>query len=197
MIALLEGVLVDVSSDGAILDVGGVGYRVAMPTSSIAMLPERGRRVRVHTHLVVRDDAMALYGFPTVEHRDLFTVLIGVNGIGPKGALAVLSVHTPEAFRKAVAEEDLGALTMIPGVGRKTAARIVIDLKEKLASIGIDGVPGGAPPEMRRLVSDAKDALEALGYSAGEAKDALAHVTLDEHADPGSLVRAALKVLAR
>lgn len=197
MIALLDGVLVEVSADGAVLEVGGVGYRVAMPTPAVALLPDKGRRVRVHTHLVVREDSMTLYGFPTLDQRDLFGVLIGVNGIGPKGALAVLSVHTPEAFRKAVSEEDLGALTMIPGVGKKTAARIVIELKEKLSSVGVDGVPGGNVTAGQRTVADARDALESLGYSATEARDALAQIATEEDIDAGALVRAALKVLGR
>ena len=197
MIASLEGTLVEILPDGVVLEVSGIGYRIAMPVPSLALLPERGRRVRVHTHLVVREDALQLYGFSTLEQRDIFAILIGVNGIGPKGALAVLGVHTPEALRKAVAEEDLGALTMIPGVGKKTAARLVIELKEKLAAGGIDAVPGGAAPDTRKLIGDAKEALEALGYTAAEAKDALAKVATDDVGDPGALVRAALKVLAR
>ncbi len=197
MIASLDGTLLDVGVDACILDVAGVGYRVLMPTSALVLLPERGRRVRIQTHLVVREDAMTLYGFSTSEQRDLFAVVLTVNGIGPKGALAALGVHTPDAFCKAVAEEDLDALTMIPGVGRKTAARMIIELKEKLTAIGFDAIPGGVASGATRLVTDARDALEALGYSTTEARDALKQVTLDDARDAGELVRAALRVLAR
>jgi len=197
VIASLDGTLLEIGVDACIIDVGGVGYRVLMPTSSLATLPERGKRLRIHTHLVVREDAMTMYGFSTLEQRDLFAIVLTVNGIGPKGALAVLSVHTPEAFRKAIAEEDLDALTMIPGVGRKTAARVIIDLKEKLAAIGFDQVPGGSSSPATKLAIDAKDALEALGYSAIEAREALQQVSFEDARDAGDLVRAALRVLAR
>lgn len=197
MIASLDGTLLEIGVDACIIDVAGVGYRVLMPTSSLATLPERGRRLRIHTHLVVREDAMTLYGFSTLEQRDLFAIVLTVNGMGPKGALAVLSVHTPDAFRKAVAEEDLDALTMIPGIGRKTAARVIIDLKEKLSAMGFEQVPGGTSSLATKLAVDAKDALEALGYSAIEAREALQQVSFEDARDAGDLVRAALRVLAR
>ena len=197
MIASLDGTLLEIGVDACIIDVAGVGYRVLMPTSSLATLPERGKRLRIHTHLVVREDAMTLYGFSTLEQRDLFAIVLTVNGMGPKGALAVLSVHSPDAFRKAVAEEDLDALTMIPGIGRKTAARVIIDLKEKLAAIGFDQVPGGSSSPATKLAVDAKDALEALGYTAIEAREALQQVSFEDARDAGDLVRAALRVLAR
>lgn len=197
MIASLEGTLIEITADGGVLDVGGVGYRVLMPTSAIATLPDRGRRVRVQTHLVVREDSMTLFGFPTTEQRELFAIMLTVSGIGPKGALAALGVHTPEAFRKAIAEEDLDALTMIPGVGRKTAARVIIELKEKLAATALEHIPGSGASGSSKLVADARDALEALGYSTAEAREALQQVPADEARDAGDLVRGALRVLAR
>lgn len=197
MIASLDGTLAEIGFDACVLDVGGVGYRVLMPTSALAALPERGTRLRIHTHLVVREDAMTMYGFPTLEQRDLFAILLGVNGIGPKAALAVLSVHAPDAFRKAIAEEDLDALTMIPGIGKKTAARVVIELKEKLSAASVERVPGGSVSGAGKLVADARDALEALGYSTVEAREALQQVPADDARDAGDLVRAALRVLAR
>lgn len=197
MIALLDGRLAEILPDGAVLEVGGVGYRVHLPVSAIALLPERGRSVRVHTHLVVREDAMTLYGFPTIEQRDLFSVLLGVNGIGPKAAVTILGVHTPEVFRKAVAGEDVDALTMIPGVGKKTAQRMIIELKEKLTALGLEGVPGGAPAEARQVATEARQALGALGYTPAEAKDALSQIAIDADTTLQTAIRAALAVLAR
>jgi holliday junction DNA helicase RuvA len=198
VIASLEGVLADIGIDSCLLDVNGVGYRILMPASALATLPERSKRVRIHTHLVVREDSMTLYGFSTIDQRDLFAILLGVSGMGPKGAMAVIGVHTPEAFRKAVAEEDLAALTMIPGIGKKTAARMIIDLKEKLAATGFERIPGGSSTGAGKLAADARDALEALGYSAAEAREALQQIPFDDDVrDAGDLVRAALRVLAR
>jgi holliday junction DNA helicase RuvA len=197
MIASLDGQLAETLADGAILEVGGIGYRVHLPVSAIAALPERGRRVRVHTQMVVREDSMTLYGFPTVEQRDLFGVLLGVNGIGPKAAVTILGVHSPEIFRKAVAEEDVDALTMIPGVGKKTAQRMIIELKEKLTALGLDGVPGGAPPEAVKIVSEAQQALTALGYTVGEAREALSQVPMDADSTLQDLIKAGLAILGR
>lgn len=197
MIALLDGQLVEVLADGAILEVQGVGYRVYLPVSAIALLPERGRKVRVHTHLVVREDAMTLYGFPSTEQRDLFSILLGVNGIGPKAAVTIIGVHTPEVFRKAVASEDLDALTMIPGVGKKTAARMIIELKEKLTAIDIDGVPAGTPSPVREIITEARDALLSLGYSAAEAKEALGSLGVEPDMRLQDVIKSALAVLAR
>lgn len=174
MIASLEGALTETLIDGAVITVGGVGYRLYMPASVVAALPEAGSTVRVLTHLYVREDQMTLYGFETGEQRDLFTVLLGVSGIGPKAGLAALSVWTPEAFRKAVATEDIEALTLIPGVGKKTAARMILELREKLGMPDADGLPG--EPARRAVLAEVKQALENLGYSAKEARDALEKV---------------------
>ncbi|HVL32465.1 MAG TPA: Holliday junction branch migration protein RuvA [Actinomycetota bacterium] len=197
MIASIHGTLVELLADGAVIDVGGVGYRVHMPASAITELPARGKQVRVQTHLHVREDAMTLYGFATSDQRDLFVVLLGVNGIGPKGALAVLSVHTPDAFRKAVATEDLEALTMISGIGKKTAARMVLELREKLALPELEVVPGGENAA-RAATVEVKGALLSLGYSVQEARDALDRVPQNGHDySTEELLKLALKELSR
>jgi Holliday junction DNA helicase RuvA len=198
MIASLEGTLLEVLADGAVVDVGGVGYRVVMPPSALARLPARGKRARLHTSLQVREDSMTLYGFVTAEQRDLFEVLISVNGIGPKGAVAALSVHSPDAFRKALVAEDLDALTLIPGVGKKTAARMILELREKLALPGAEGVPG-ASPARRAAMTEVRQALLGLGYTPAEARRALESVAEGNgHDEPvEDLLRRALKELAK
>ena len=195
MIARLEGRLAESLIDGAIVDVAGVGYRIFMPVPVVVALPGAGETVRVHTHLHVREDAMTLYGFDSSEQRDLFEILLGVGGIGPKGALAALSVHTPDAFRKALATEDLDALTMIPGVGRKTAARMILELREKLALPDAQGVPG-TDPATRAKLAEVKGALINLGYSSGEVRGALERVSAHEDENVEGLLKRALKELA-
>lgn len=198
MIASLQGTLLEVLTDGAVVDVHGVGYRLCMPSSAIAGLPAAGRAVRLHTHLHVREDALTLYGFATAEQRDLFGVLLGVNGIGPKGALAVLSVYSPETFRKALVTEDLDALTLIPGVGKKTAARMILELREKLALPELEVVPGGNGARRSALV-EVKGALLSLGYSPAEARAAIEGLPGNGAADRPveELLKMALKELAK
>lgn len=175
MIGSLAGTLAQTYPDGALVEVNGVGYRVLAPASAVAKLPVAGERVRLYTHLHVREDALTLYGFPSAEERDLFEILIGVNGIGPKGALAVLSVHSPTALRKAVLAEDLDALTLIPGVGKKTAARMILELKEKLALPDLEVAPRGSPA-MRQALTEVRAALIRLGYSTTEARAAIQRI---------------------
>ena len=197
MIASIAGTLIEILPDGAVVDVHGVGYRLHMPSTATAALPPKGKEIRAHTHLHVREDAMTLYGFSTVEQRDLFAVLLGVNGIGPKGALAVLSVYSPEAFRKALVTEDLDALTLIPGVGKKTAARMILELREKLALPELEVVPGGNGTGRAALV-EVKGALLNLGYTLAEARAAMESLP-EDRSDAGveDLLRLALKELAR
>ena len=198
MIAHIEGTLAVALADGAVIDVHGVGYRLFMPASAIAALPARGETMRAHTSLQVREDAMTLYGFSTTEQRDIFEILLGVNGIGPKGALAVLSVYSPDALRKALATEDLDALTLIPGVGRKTAARMILELREKLALPELELIPGG-DRTARTALAEVKGALLALDYTPAEARDALER--LRERDIDGKtteeLLKTALKEMAR
>ena len=128
MIAFLKGRLAGKTAAAAFIDVNGVGYAVGMSQASLSKLPEAGASVAVHTYLQVRDDAIALYGFMTVEEKALFERLIGVGGVGPKVALAALSVFTPQALVAAIAAQDVAAVSKIPGVGKKTASRIILEL---------------------------------------------------------------------
>jgi Holliday junction DNA helicase RuvA len=196
VIATLSGTLGDILPDGAIVDVHGVGYRVYMPSSAVAKLPKRGSQVRMHTHTHVREDAITLYGFFSGDEREMFEVLIGVNGIGPKNALAILGANTPGALRRSVVAEDVAALTAIPGIGKKTAARIVLELKEKLALPDLAIVPNGDPAVRARL-AEVRDALLQLGYTTTEARDAMERIDLDgDEESTESLLRVALKELA-
>jgi Holliday junction DNA helicase RuvA len=196
VIAGIEGTLIEILPDGAIVDVHGVGYRVHMPSTVVSHLPSVGKSLRVQTHLHVREDAMTLYGFSTTEQRDLFAVLLGVGGIGPKGALAVLSVYSPDAFRKALVTEDLDALTLIPGVGKKTAARMILELREKLSLPELEVVPGGNGAR-RAVLVEVKGALLNLGYSPAETRSALEALPDDrEGASVEDLLKLALKEMS-
>ncbi len=170
MIARLRGRAVAMRSDGLVLEVGGVGYLVqATPTALRAAAD--AEEVTVETYLHVREDALQLYGFADGEERELFEHLLSVTGVGPKVALAIVSGSRPAELRRAIALEDTARFEAIPGIGRKTAQRVVLELKEKLASsASLPAAAGGAP----ELV--ARDALVELGYSVVEAERALADV---------------------
>lgn len=194
MIATLSGTLAAVLTDGAVVDVGGIGYRVHLTSTAVSTLPSLGTTIVFHTHLHVREDALTLFGFATADERDLFEILIGVNGIGPKNALAVLGSHTPDGLRKSVVTEDLETLTAVPGIGKKTAGRLILELKEKLALPDL-GAPAGSGSRAR--AAEVREALTQLGYSAAEARETLAAIPLDEDRPVEELVRLALTRLAR
>lgn len=189
MIARLRGIPVARTTEGIVLEVGGVGYLVAATPSVLARV-EGAREVAVETYLHVRDDALQLYGFADAAERELFTHLLSVAGIGPKVALAVVSSAHPAELRRAIALGDAARFQAIPGIGRKTAERIVLELKERIAE-GDDVVPlpsaSSAPPA--HLV--ARDALVELGFSVSEAEQALAGV--DPALPPEERVREALR----
>nr|MDP9420802.1 Holliday junction branch migration protein RuvA [Actinomycetota bacterium] len=147
MIGSLRGALVERGLDGAVLvEVAGVGYRLLVPPPTVPGLGEPGDDVVLHTHLAVREDALTLYGFATRDERACFEALIGAHGVGPALALAVLSVHRPDDLRRAVADDDVAALCLVPGVGRKTAARLLLELKDRLGATGapVGGLPAPA-----------------------------------------------------
>lgn len=198
MISFLHGKLVDALPTQVTVDVHGVGYEVLIPLSSFDKLPAAGGDVRLLTHLVVREDAHVLYGFATAAERELFRMLINtVSGIGPKIALNVLSGMNPVAFRGAVATGDVKALSSISGVGRKTAERIVVELKDKIGAAGAweaSSAARGLSAGDQRL-NDAVLALMALGFKQPEAHETIraAQAMLGETATVEELVRAGLK----
>jgi holliday junction DNA helicase RuvA len=171
VIAFLEGTVAGKTAGRLTLDVGGVGYDVLVPTSVLASVSAAGERARVYTRMVIRDDAIVLYGFTSTDERSLFDLLTGVTGVGPKVALAFLSALAPDAFRLAVVSGDATALTVVPGVGRKVAQRVILDLREKM---GGDGeVPAEGP------LADVREALLSLGLTAREAGDAMSGIEVD------------------
>ena len=175
MIGWLRGDLVSRSPEGElIVDVGGVGYRLTVSPTLLAAVGERGAPVELHVHTHVREDAIVLYGFATTEERRCFEALLGAHGVGPALALAVLGALRPPDLIRAVLDEDLGALCTVPGVGRKTAARLVLDLRSRLElpAFAGDGVPGGqgSPSEAR---GEVRAALVELGYGPDEIRRAL------------------------
>jgi holliday junction DNA helicase RuvA len=186
MIASLRGKPVARTAEGLVLDVGGVGYLIHATPRALSRARE-GSETTLQTYLAVRDDALQLYGFADASERELFVHLLAVNGVGPKVALAIVSGSTPAELRKAILLEDIKRFEAIPGIGKKTAQRVVLELKEKLGGVGeiTSIVPGDTPT----LV--ARDALVELGYSVGEAEQALAAV--DPDLPPEERVRQALR----
>ena len=187
MIARLRGKQAGLSAAGLVLDVNGVGYLVQTTPS---VLRQAGEELTVKTYLHVREDVLQLYGFASSEERDLFVHLLSVNGVGPKVALAIVSGSTPKELRRAIALEDTARFEAIPGIGKKTAQRVVLELKGKLGSAAGAPQPIGAAPT--HLV--AREALVELGYSVIEAEHALADV--DPALPPEERVRLALKAAA-
>jgi Holliday junction DNA helicase RuvA len=203
VITFLQGVLSESLPTQVIVDVGGVGYQVFIPLSSFDRLPVVGAPVRVLTHLQVREDAHILYGFMTVPERDLFRLLVNnVSGIGPKLALAVLSGMSVPNFKAAVVSNDVASLSKISGLGKKTAERIVLELRDKLGVSAAWETASGAhaPSAEETAINDAVLALIALGYKQVEAHKAIkqAYKSPAGGAAPQSedLVRLALKILA-
>lgn len=190
MIAFLTGRLAGRSTGAALLDVGGVGYRLLMPTSSLSALPALGDTVTVHTYLHVREDELTLYGFESEDERALFETLITVSGVGPKVALAVLSALRPDALRAAVAHDDFAVLSGVPGVGKKTAQRLALELKDKL---DLPDLAEGARGPRAAAAAEARDALLSMGFTAAEAAAALRGA--DEGASAEQMLKSALKAL--
>lgn len=197
MIARIEGTLVGVLRDGVLVDVNGVGYRVLMPVSALARLPAAGKRASLHTSLQVREDSMTLYGFSSAEERDLFEVLLGVNGIGPKAALAVLGVYPAAELRRVVATEDTEALTLVPGIGKKTAARMILELTGRLGALEDEGLAVRGRGGSRTTLAEVHGALEALGYSPAEVRSALDGLAGPDGETAEGLLKVALRRLAK
>lgn len=189
MIAFLEGIVVEKGAGRVVLSVQGTGYEVLVPVSTLAKLPAVGKKATLSTRLVVRDDSMVLFGFSSAEQRELFDLLTGVSGVGPKVALAFLSALTPVELRRAVASGDVAALTVVPGVGKKVAQRVALDLKDRL---------GGEVIVLEGPLSDVREALLSLGLSPQEASEAVAQLS-PNGGDRGveDLLREALQKVGR
>jgi Holliday junction DNA helicase RuvA len=197
MIGSLRGVLLDRSAKGEVLiEVGGVGYRVQVPTSAHGVLGELGSPVFLHVHTHVRDDAIILYGFPSADERTAFEALLGTHGVGPAVALNILSVHSPSALARAVAVDDVDALTLVPGIGKKTAARLLLELKSRLdlplslSDLTLVGASGTTPSPRNEV----RNALAALGYGIDEVREAIRELPDDGTVE--DLLRLALRQLA-
>jgi Holliday junction DNA helicase RuvA len=192
MIGSVRGEVIERAATGEVLvEVNGVGYRILVPLSAIPGL-EPGSAAFLFTHLHVRDDAMTLYGFLTRDERDTFEVLIGASGVGPKLALAILSVHSPGVLRRALLDDDVGALTLVPGVGKRTAQRLLVELKARLEVPTVDAPDGADTSSSAR--AEVRTALAGLGYQADEVREVLAQ--LPEDGPVEEMLRDALKLLA-
>lgn len=188
MIGRLRGLLVSSRESGMIIDVGGVGYEVAMTTRDLAILPGIGEEIVVHTHTHVREDEISIYGFAVESDRELFRILLTASGVGPKVAMAMLASMTGEEIIRAITSEDPDALTVAPGVGKRGAQKIVLELGTKLAGHEIEVVGGNA-------LGGVRQALEGLGYSTAEINSVVADLDPTEPIE--AQVKAALQRLGK
>lgn len=200
MISYIRGELAALEKDKVIVDVGGVGYGIYMSAQTMGMLPSAGHEVKIYTYLNVKEDAMQLFGFLTRDDLEVFRLVIGVNGIGPKGGLSVLSQLSPDDLRFAVMANDVKAISAAPGIGKKTAEKLILELKDKLSIEDVLNhteqsetvLPGNAGQEAQ---TDAVQALVALGYGSTEALRAVKKVESDEGAAVEDILKQALKYL--
>ncbi len=198
MISYIRGNLAAMERDKVIVDVHGVGYGVFMPERSMGLLPQMGSEVKLHTYLNVREDAMQLFGFLTRDDLAIFKLLIGVSGIGPKGGLGILSQLSADDLRFAVLAGDVKAISATPGIGKKTAEKLIIELKDKLDLDDMlhpaeEGIPAAtADPGATSVQSEAVQALVALGYGSTESLKAVKKVKLED-ATVEEVLKAALK----
>jgi holliday junction DNA helicase RuvA len=193
MIGSVRGTVLERAATGEVLvEVGGVGYRVLVTLRAVPEL-DPGAPAFLFTHLHVREDAMVLYGFPTRDERDTFEALIGATGVGPKLALAILSVHPPTALRRALLDDDLDGLTLVPGVGKRTAQRLLVELKARLDVPDLDLADGTSTPGSSAR-AEVREALAGLGYGGDEIREVLGQLADDAGVE--DLLRDALKLLA-
>lgn len=204
MIRFVRGILREVNEGLVVLEVAGLGYGIRVPLSVLPELPSIGQELQMYTYLSVREDAMELFGFLTAEDREMFVQLLSVSGVGPKGALGILSVLRPDALRFAIVSGDSKAIQAAPGIGKRTAERVILDLKDKVDAAALPGVDvGGRGAEgaagfgkMRSAAQEAAEALVALGYSAGEAERAVSKVELTDDMTADDVLKLSLRHLA-
>ena len=200
MISYIKGLLTEKTEDSVVVEAQGVGYHIFVPSSLLSELPPLGETVKIYTYFNVREDAVSLFGFLSRQDMEMFKQLIGVNGVGPKSALGILSAIRPDALRLAVISADAKAISKA-GVGSKTAQRIILDLKDRIKAE--DVFPGSAEPDRTLEITgvgeagkEAVEALTALGYSASEAAAAVRKVSITEIMTAEDVLKAALKHLA-
>ncbi|WP_067540064.1 Holliday junction branch migration protein RuvA [Nocardia crassostreae] len=199
MIASVRGEVLEIGLDHVVLEAAGVGYRLNVTPATLAGLT-RGEDARLYTTMIVREDSMTLFGFADTEARELFVLLQTVSGVGPKLAMAVLAVLEPEALRKALAESNVAALTRVPGVGKRGAERMCVELRDKVNLVPVQsGPPGAGPVPMVTPIRDqVVDALIGLGFPIRHAEPAVGAVLLDQpDADTSKALRAALGLLGK
>lgn len=201
MIGSLRGTLLERSASEVLVEVAGVGYRIAVGAPTASALGALGAEVFVHVHHHVRDSAQTLFGFATGDERACFEALLGAHGVGPALALAIVSVHAPDALRRLLADDDIGALCLVPGVGRKTAVRLLVELKSRLDLPGLDSAvsavaaaDGSVNGSARSVRGDVREALLGLGYGPEEVRGVLGE--LPDGGDPALALKGALQRLA-
>lgn len=198
MISYVKGYLAAVGEDYAIVDVQGIGYRLGVSAMTIGQLPSTGKEVQLYSYMQVREDAIALFGFYDPDEKEMFERLIGVNGIGPKAALAILSIHSVNDLKFAILAEDAKAISKAPGVGAKTAQRVIMELKDKISLTEAFEERSTAVSEQGITTDASRDAIEgltALGYSASEAMKAVKSIENGQNMNAEQLLKAALKHL--
>lgn len=193
MIGRLQGVVIDKQAPDLLVDVQGVGYEVLVSLSTFFAVPDKGESVILHTHFVVREDVQQLYGFAQLAERTMFRHLIKVNGVGPKMALAILSGMSASEFAICVHNNDVGTLVKLPGVGKKTAERLVIEMRDRVGDIDGEVTSGGAVTPKPDLTQEAESALIALGYKPQDAAKMVSRAAGDDISSAEQLIRAALK----
>lgn len=198
MYAYIKGELAEKNIDSIVVEAAGVGYLIYIPTQYFDMLPDEGEDVKIYTYLCVREDAMILYGFLSKDDLEIFKLLITVSGIGPKGGLAILSTLPADDLRFAILSGDSKAISKAPGIGAKTAQRVILDLKDKLSledafEKKLENQTSGAVSSMNSTVNDAVMALNALGYSSTESLKAVSKVDITEDMDVEDVLKFALK----
>ena len=203
MYSYIKGTLEEVSEDLIVVENNGIGYNIRISARMLDALPARGEQVKIYTYLYVKEDAFSLFGFPSRDELEMFKLLINVSGIGPKGGLAVLSVLSANDLRFAIVAEDAKTISKAPGIGSKTAKRLIIELKDKIdLEVAIETgfeemeTPAAGGNSNNRIRKEASEALVALGYSATEASKVLSDIEITEDDDVERVLKAALKNMA-
>ena len=201
MYSYIKGTLEEIYEDRVVVENNGIGYQMDVPATLIGRLPSIGEIVKIYTYLHVKEDCFSLFGFLTRDELNIFKMMLNVSGIGPKGALGILSTLSPDQLRVAVASDDAKAIAKSPGIGSKTAQKLIIELKDKikLEDVIEHAFEQGQPVQSEKtaaLISEAVEALTSLGYSIKEAKEVVGMITITEDMNVEAILKAALKNMA-